>query len=591
MNDNYEDSYLYKIRHSAEHVFAQAVKELYGDRVTLAVAHIGENGFSNDAKWSKPLSEEEFPVIEKKMQEIIKANYEITSKEITLEEAREIFKDNPFKLEWAEQWANEGKALTVYSTGDKYVDLCRGPHVERTGEVKAFKLMILSGAYWRGDENNEMLTRVYGIAFESKEELEKHLNDLEEARKRDHRKIGKEQNLFVFSDVVGKGLPLWTPRGSVIRRELERYVVDEEIRRGYLHVYTPDIAHLDLYRTSGHYPYYKDSMYAPIVIDDEEYMLRPMTCPHHFELFKSMPRSYKELPMKIAELAKLYRYEQSGELTGLIRVRSFCLADAHIVTPKEKAQGEVNEALDLIEHIANIFGLKPNDDYWYRLSLGDRENTEKYFKDDESWDYAENVLREVLKTRDVRNVEAQGEAAFYGPKIDIQMRNVNGKEDTAFTVQYDFVMPKRFKLSFVNHEGNDEEPVVIHRSSVGAIERVIGFLIERYAGAFPVWLHPEQVIILPISSDKHLEYAMNLKTQLKNAGIKVEVDSNNETLGNRIRKAQSLKIPYVIVIGDKEKEGNTLSIRLRGGENLGEMTIDQFITRVKEKVESKAMDL
>lgn len=604
---DYENSNLYKIRHTCEHVFNQAIEELFPGKVVRAMGPAIENGWYNDSRYvDMEMSEELFKEIEKKMKHIIKQNLPLIEKEISADEAKEMFAHNPFKMEFIDEYVKEGKKLTVYYTGDpekgegvnkfglpgmaQFVDLCKGPHAKSTGEIKAFKLLSVAGAYWRGDEKNEMLTRVYGTAFESQQELEDHLKMLEEAKKRDHRKIGKDQNLFVFSDLVGKGLPLWTPRGATVRRELERFIVDEEIRRGYLHVYTPDLANLNLYRTSGHYPYYKDSMYAPIVIDDEEFMLRPMTCPHHFELYKSMPRSYKELPMRIAELAKLYRYEQSGELSGLIRVRSFCLADAHIVTQKSNAQAEINGALDLIEHIANIFGLVPNKDYRYRLSLGDRADGEKYFKDDASWDFAENVLRDVLKTRDVENFEAEAEAAFYGPKIDIQMRNVNGKEDTAFTVQYDFVMPKRFKLTFINEDGAEEEPVVVHRSSVGAIERVMGFLIERYAGAFPAWMSPEQVALIPVSS-KHKDYADKVQQELIKHNLRVEMAEVDETVGNKIRKAQGMKVPYMLIMGDQEIANGTVSVRLRNGDLVGEMKLEEFIERAQKIISERSLDL
>ncbi|BCX14234.1 MAG: threonine--tRNA ligase [Candidatus Dojkabacteria bacterium] len=589
---NFSEEELYKINHSAEHIFAQAVKELYGDKVVLAVAHITERGFSNDARWSIELTEDMLTQIEKKMHEIIKADLEITAQEVTFEQAMEMFKDNPFKQEWIKEHTEAGKTLTIYWTGDQYYDLCKGPHVSRTSEIGAFKLLSISGAYWRGDEKNEMLTRVHGTAWPTKEALSKYLEMLEEAKKRDHKKIMKEQDLIVFSELVGSGLPLWTPRGAVIRRELERFIVDEEIKRGYQHVYTPDIANLELYRKSGHYPYYKDSMYAPITIDDEEYMLRPMTCPHHFQLYLSRPRSYKELPMRIAELAKLYRYEKSGELTGLIRVRSFCLADAHIVTMREKAEQEIENALELIEYICHLFGLKPNEDYSYRLSLGDRQDDKKYYKDDESWDYAENVLRNVLKKRVVKSVEAQNEAAFYGPKIDIQMRNVNGKEDTAFTVQYDFVMPKRFGLKFINQDGNEEEAVVIHRSSVGAIERTIAFLIERFNGSFPLWLHPEQVAIIPVS-DKVLGYAIEIKNRIleKIPNARIELMDESEKIQKKIRNAQLKKIPYMLILGEKERLNQTVNVRLRTEEVLGEMQVDSFIDRLGEKIKSKSLEL
>lgn len=399
----------------------------------------------------------------------------------------------------------------------------------------------------------------------------------------DHKKLGKELDLFTFSDIVGKGLPLWTPKGATIRRELERWVVDEEIKDGYQHVYTPDIANLALYKKSGHYPYYKDSMYAPIVIDEDEYMLRPMTCPHHFELYLSRPHSYKELPVRYAELAKLYRYEQSGELMGLLRVRSFCLADAHIIAKKDQAKSEINRVLNLIEKMVGVLGLQPDKDYWYRLSLGERSDDKKYFKDDAAWDHAESVLREVLKERKSKFIEAPNEAAFYGPKIDIQMKNANSKEDTAFTVQYDFVMPQRFNLVYTNEHGQEEQPIVIHRSSIGAIERVIALLIEHYAGAFPAWLSPVQVVVLPIS-DKHSEYAKSVVAKMKEQDIRVELNDKNEPLNARIRDAEMQKIPYILVVGDKEIESESVSIRHRGQKESSVQKLQEFTNQLKADI-------
>ncbi len=406
-------------------------------------------------------------------------------------------------------------------------------------------------------------------------------------KENDHKKLGRELDLFTFSDTVGKGLPLWTPKGSVIRRELERWVVDEELKDGYLHVYTPDIAKLDLYKKSGHYPYYKDSMYAPIQIEDEEFMLRPMTCPHHFELYLSKPHSYKELPVRLAELAKLYRFEKSGELMGLQRVRSFCLADAHIIARKDQAKHEINSVLDLIERLASVLGLQAGNDYTYRLSLGDRSDSKKYYKDDASWDFAENVLRQVLIERNSNFVEASNEAAFYGPKIDIQMKNINGKEDTAFTVQYDFVMPQRFGLNYTNEQGLSEQAIVIHRSSIGAIERVIAFLIEKYAGAFPVWLAPVQVVILPIS-DKQTDYANKVGASLKAAGIRIELNDKNEPLNARIRDAQLQKVPYILVVGDREVESESVSARKRGSKESTTLKLSEFTSAVSHDIISFA---
>lgn len=409
----------------------------------------------------------------------------------------------------------------------------------------------------------------------------------------DHKKLGRELDLFTFSDTVGKGLPLWTPKGAVIRRELERWVVDEEIKDGYLHVYTPELAKLELYQKSGHYPYYKDSMYAPIQIEDEQFMLRPMTCPHHFELYLSKPHSYRELPMRIAELAKLYRFEKSGELMGLQRVRSFCLADAHIICRANQAKEEINRVLNLIDRLTKTLGLKYSQEnapgnYFYRLSLGDRQDDKKYFKNDAAWDYAEEVLRQTLKERKIEFTESPKEAAFYGPKIDIQMFNVNGKEDTAFTVQYDFVMPQRFALNFINEKGENEQAIVIHRSSIGAIERVVAFLIEFYTGAFPTWLAPVQAAVLPIT-DHHLAHSQKICSALATVGVRVELDSNQETLNAKIRHWQQQKVPYMLIVGDKETETNTVSVRKRSGENYS-LPLEEFVKNIKMEISERKLN-
>ena len=410
--------------------------------------------------------------------------------------------------------------------------------------------------------------------------------DQSKADPRDHKKLGRELDLFIFSDTIGKGLPLWTAKGAAIRRELERFIVDEEIRRGYLHVHTPDIAKLDLYRKSGHYPNYKDSMYAPIVIDDEEYMLRPMTCPHHFELYLDKPRSYRELPMRIAELANLYRYEQSGELKGLQRVRTFCLADAHIIcASEEQAVEEIGKALDLIEYVAGVFGLKQGEEYRYRLSLGDRANTEKYYKNDAAWEKSESLLRALMKKRAGKFEEAKDEAAFYGPKIDVQMKNVNGKEDTAFTVQYDFCMPDRFDLTYMASDGSKKRAFVVHRSSIGAIERIVAFLIEHYAGAFPTWLSPVQVKVLPVS-EKHAAYAHEVSDALRDAGLRVELDDSNETLGKKIRSGKTEKVPYLIVLGDEEVNSKTATLEGRAGK-VGSFPVSEVISRLQEEIRKR----
>lgn len=575
------------MRHSCAHLLAAAVMELWPN-TARAIGPAIENGFYYDFDFGNTkISEEDFSKIEQKMHEIAKTWDSFERREVTKEEAQKKFSDNSYKLELIEEFYEKGETLTVYKSGE-YVDLCQGGHIDNPkDQLKHFKLLSVAGAYWRGDEKNKMLTRIYGTVFPTKKELDDYITMQEEAKKRDHKKLGKELDLYAFSETVGKGLPLLTPKGSVVRRILERFIVDEEIKRGYHHVYSPDIASLELYKKSGHYPYYKDSMYAPIDIEGEKYMLRPMSCPHHFELYLRKLHSYKELPVRIAELAKLYRFEQSGELSGLARVRTFTLADAHIIATKNQAEAEINGVLDLIEYAASVFHLAPGKDYHYRLSLGDRLDEKKYFKDDASWDYAENVLRRVLKGRNSPFVEAPAEAAFYGPKIDIQMKNVNGKEDTAFTVQYDFVMPKRFDLKYINAEGQEEQPIVIHRSSIGALERLMAFLIEKYAGAFPLWLAPIQIVLIPIG-ERHEEKATEIAKTLKEAGIRVEVDAKNETMQARIRTATLQKVPYMGIIGDKElASGDAVSVRERSGKDLGAISVSSFLQKVTEDIDKK----
>ena len=574
-------------RHSLSHLLAMAVLEKFPD-AKLGIGPIIENGFYYDFLLPRSLAPEDLKDFEKEIKKLISQKLSFISKKITAVEAKKIFKDQPFKLELINEYTKEKRPLSIYKTGDIFIDLCAGGHVKNSGEINAdsFKLTSIAGAYWRGDEKNPQLQRIYGVAFESKKELEHYLWQQEEAKKRDHRIIGKNLELFVFSDLVGKGLPLFTEKGSIIRRELERFIVDEEIRRGYKHVYTPELAKVELYKTSGHYPYYKDTMYPVMKIDEEELILRPMTCPHHFQLYASKPHTYKELPFRIAELAKQFRYEKSGELTGLMRVRSFCLADAHIICKKEQATDEINNVLDLIEYTASVLGLKKGEDYHYRLSLGDRKNAKKYYKDDKSWNLAENVLRKVLKERKSPFFETQDEAAFYGPKIDIQMKNFSGKEDTAFTVQYDFVMPKKFDLTYIDEVGKKQEPIVIHRSSIGAVERVMAFLIEHYAGAFPVWLSPVQVRVLNLT-DRNQKYAKKIYKELKDSGIRVELDDTNETVGKKIREAELQKIPYILIVGDKEEKNDSVAVRKRGKGDLGSQKLPDFTEKILKEIKNK----
>jgi len=572
------------IRHSLSHILAKAIQGLFpGTKFGMGPAI--ENGFYYDFEFKKPIVPEDLKKIEEKMREVLKKKFSFKKKLISKKEAKKSFKGQQYKLELIKDLKE--KKVSVYES-DGFIDLCKGPHVKSAKDISAdaFKLNRIAGAYWKGDEKNKMLTRIYGLAFATEKELEEYSKLQIEAEKRDHRVLGKKLDLFVFSDLVGKGLPLFTEKGSIIRRELEKFVVDEEIKRGYKHVYTPELAKVELYKVSGHYPYFKDSMYPVMKIDDEELILRPMTCPHHYQLYSSRQRSYKELPFRIAELAKQFRYEKSGELTGLIRVRLFCLADAHIICQKEKIVEEINKVLDLIEYMTSVLGLKKGADFRYRLSLGDIKDKKKYYKDDKAWDFAEEVLRSVLRKRNSPFFEAKNEAAFYGPKIDIQMKNFAGKEDTAFTVQYDFVGPKRFNLSYVDKDGLKKEPIVIHRSSIGAVERTMAFLLERYEGALPVWLSPVQAWVIPVGSD-HRQYADLIQDKLIKAGIRAEAKTEAETVSKKIREGQIQKIPYLLVVGEKEISTQSVSVRERKGGDIKVIKLEEFIAKVKEEIKNR----
>jgi threonyl-tRNA synthetase len=576
--------YLDHLRHSCAHLLAAAVMELWPN-TKRTIGPAIENGFYYDFDFADiKISEDDFPAIEAKMLELVTTWKGFERKVVTKAEALDYFKDNQYKKELIEEFTKEGQKLTLYTSGT-YVDLCRGGHCTHPDrELKFFDLLSVAGAYWRGSEKNKMLTRIYGTVFPTREGLDDYLNRLTEAKNRDHRKIGKELGLFVFSDLVGAGLPMLTPKGATIRRILERFIVDEELKRGYQHVVTPPLAKVDLYRTSGHYPYYKATMYPPMKVEEDELILRPMTCPHHFMLYKSAPRSWRELPVRFAELASQFRYEKSGELSGLMRVRMFTLADAHIMTQPEHAKEEIIAVLDLIDFVNKRFGMVKGDDYRYRLSLGDRNETKKYFKDDAAWDNAEKVLREVLEETEAPFYEAPNEAAFYGPKIDVQVKNIAGHEETAFTVQYDFVMPKRFNLTYVAPDGSLKQPVVIHRSSLGAFERTMAFLIEHYAGAFPVWLAPVQVTLIPIA-ERHVAAAQKMAEKLKNRGIRAEIDDKSEPMGAKIRNATLQKVPFMGIIGDKEVTGERISVRTRTGEDLKAMSLENFLSMLQEAIE------
>lgn len=615
MEDNEQ---LYAMRHSCAHILATAVARIWPE-AKFGVGPVVEDGFYYDIDLGDTsISEDDFKKIEKEMKKVVASGEPFVKSEKAIDEAITWAQQNnqPYKEELLNDLKREGttaakdldaaelgvvadgeaavEEVSFYTNGD-FCDLCRGPHVATTKDVGAFKLMRVAGAYWRGKEDKPQMQRVYGVAFNTKEELNDYLHRLEEAKKRDHRKLGKDLELFSFSDLVGSGLPLWHKDGAFIRRQLERFIVDEEVARGYQHVITPDIAHISLYEKSGHYPYYKDSMYAPIDIDGDQFMLRPMTCPHHFQLYLDRPRSYRELPMRIAELAKLYRYEKSGELSGLMRVRSFTLADSHIICTPEQAGTEIEGALELIEYIADVFGLKKGHDYRYRLSLGDRTDESKYFKDDKAWAKAEDELRQVLTNRGDDFFEAEGEAAFYGPKIDIQMKNVLGKEETAFTVQYDFVMPKRFELRYIDQDNAEKEAVVVHRSSIGAIERVMAFLIEHFAGKFPIWLAPEQIRIITVSGEDvpMLELAAKIADEARAMGLRATVDDSSESVGKKIRASAAAQIPYTVVIGEKEVNSGRVTPRIRPDIRVNEVDVEMpyenFLQSVANEDKSRVL--
>lgn len=581
MKLDYPDSPLYQLRHSCAHLMAQAVLELYPG-TKMGIGPPIEDGFYYDFEFSSPVGEEDLEKIEAKMREIAQRELEIVRVDTSREEARQLIEQMgqvPYKTELLDA-IPEGDSISFYRQGD-FMDLCRGPHVKNTRELKHFKLLSVAGAYWRGDERNKMLTRLYGTAWFSQEELEDYLHRLEEARKRDHRRLGKELGLFVIMPEVGSGLPMWLPKGATVRRLLEEFIVHEEIQAGYQHVQTPQIARLNLYRISGHYPYYKETMYPPLQFEDgDEFMLRPMNCPHHFMLYKSEPRSYRELPLRLAELGTVYRYEKSGELSGLIRVRCFTINDAHVFLMPEQIKAEVQHNVELIQKVYRRLELN---DFWYQLSLRDPSNHEKYFDDDDMWNRAEASLRAALDEMGLEYVEMEGEAAFYGPKLDVQVRDCLGREQTVSTVQLDFLMANRFDLEYTGEDGKPHRPVIIHRAPIGSFERMMGFLIEHYAGAFPLWLAPVQAAILPIA-DRHGDYARSVAASLRDAGIRVEVDSRRETVGYKIRHHQTQKVPYMFVIGDQEVKTGSVSVRSREQGDLGAMSMDELLQRLRREV-------
>lgn len=568
--------------HTTAHIMAQAVKRLYGESVKLTIGPSIENGFYYDFDVEKPISENDFEKIEEEMKKIIKEDLPLERYTLSRTEAIEFMKklDEPYKVELIEELP-EGEEISFYKQGD-FTDLCAGPHLMSTGKIKAIKLLSTSGAYWRGNENNKMLQRIYGISFPKASQVEEYLQMLEEAKQRDHRKIGKELELFMTHQLVGSGLPMYLPNGAVVRKLLERYIQDKETAMGYQHVYTPSLANVDLYKTSGHWDHYKEDMFPVMKIDTEELVLRPMNCPHHMLVYKNKIHSYRDLPIRIGELAHDFRFEDSGSVCGLERVREMCQNDAHLFVRPDQIKEEVARVVQLILAVYKDFGFK---DYRFRLSLRDKNDKHKYFDDDEMWEKAESQLREILVELGLNFYEAEGEAAFYGPKLDVQLKSAVGHDVTVSTCQLDFLLPERFELEYIGQDGEKHRPVVIHRAILGTFDRFMCFLIEETKGAFPLWLAPTQVKVLTIS-DKQIDYAKKVEEVLQEKCIRVSVDDRSEKIGYKIREAQLQKVPYMLVIGDKEIEANAVGVRSRTDGDIGQMKLDEFVDKIVDEVKN-----
>ena len=576
------DEALEVLRHSTAHLMAQALKRLYGE-VHFGVGPVIEGGFYYDFDMEESISSDDFEKIEKTMKQIANENYPIERKVVSRNEAKAFFSDDPYKQELIDA-IPEDENVTLYTQGE-FTDLCRGVHVQSTSKIKEFKLLSTAGAYWRGDSNNKMLQRIYGTAFFDKKDLKAHLQMLEERKERDHRKIGKELELFSNNPLVGAGLPLWLPNGATIRREIERYIVDKEVSMGYDHVYTPVMANVDLYKTSGHWDHYQEDMFPTMKLDEyEEMVLRPMNCPHHMMIYANKPHSYRELPIRIAELGTMHRYEASGAVSGLQRVRGMTLNDAHIFVRPDQIKEEFKRVVNLIIDVYNDFNFE---NYSFRLSYRDPEDKEKYFDDDEMWIKAESMLKEAVDELGLDYEEAIGEAAFYGPKLDVQVQTAMGKEETLSTAQLDFLLPQKFELTYIGNDGEQHRPVVIHRGVVSTMERFVAFLTEETKGAFPTWLAPKQVEIIPVNVDLHYDYARLIQDELKSQGVRVEIDDRNEKMGYKIREAQMQKIPYQLVVGDKEVENKEVNVRKYGSQDQETLEKDEFIWNLVDEIRLK----
>ena len=578
-----EDEKLSVLNHSCAHLMAQAVKHLY-PQARFWVGPVVEEGFYYDMDLGdEVIRDEDLEKIEKEMKKIAKDGKKIVRHEISRAEAEDMFKDDPYKLDLISNMP-EDEVITIYTQGD-YTDLCRGPHVDSVKDCRYFKLLKHSGAYWKGDKNNKVLQRVYGVCLPTQEELDKHLADLEDAKARDHRKIGKDMQMFMFSDLVGSGLPIWLPNGFTMRRVLADYMMDRELNSGYIHVKTPVVANVRLYKTSGHWAHYRDDMFPAMDMDeDEAYVLRPMNCPEHMVIYKSQLHSYRDLPIRIAEIADDFRYEASGALTGMERLRGFAQNDSHIFVTPEQLKAECQRVLDLIISVYNDFNIK---DYRFRLSLRDINNKEKYFGNDELWEMSETALREVLQERHVDFYEAPGEAAFYGPKIDVQIRSAVGHDVTMSTVQVDYQLPRRFELTYIDENGEKQTPIVVHRAILGSLDRFFALLLEETKGVLPLWLAPTQIDVIPVSPEAHSAYAEKVMAALKKHKIRVKMDDRNEKLGYRVREAQTQKIPVSVVVGDGEEKENTVTVRRYGSKEETKMSLDDFVNAMLDEIERK----
>lgn len=580
-----EDKELSVMNHSCAHLMAQAVKHLYPE-AKFWVGPVIEEGFYYDMDLGdKVLTEDDLGKIEKEMKKISKDGKRIVRHEISKAEALEMFKDDPYKVDLIENMGDD-EVISCYTQGD-FTDLCRGPHVDTVKELKYFKLLKFSGAYYKGDAKNKMLQRIYGVCFKSEEDLNKHLEELEEAKQRDHRKLGKNLGIFMFDNLVGKGLPMWLPNGFIVRRALVDYIMDKEIALGYLHVMTPSLGNVDLYKTSGHWDHYKDDMFPQMELDDEAYVLRPMNCPHHMVMFRSKLHSYRDLPVRIAEIANDFRYEASGAVCGIERTRAFTQNDSHIFCRPDQIEAEVKGVIDLILDVYKDFGFK---DYKFRLSLRDVNNQEKYFGNDELWTKSEDALRNILKNTGAEYYEAEGEAAFYGPKIDVQVRSAIGHDVTLSTIQLDYQLPERFELEYINEDGEKVRPVVIHRAILGSLDRFIAFLLEETKGVLPLWLAPVQVNIIPVNNEYHLEYAKEIRDLLVKNHIRVNLDDRNEKLGYKLREAVMKKTLYNVVLGDKEINSKEISYRMYGSSETTTVSQSDFVKLITDEIASRTLN-